>query len=98
MAVKTVYCVVLKEDAEALDAAPYPGDVGIRLLENVSKEGWTRWLERLVTIINENGLSSADEKSVALIEKHMLGFFFDEGDYGQLPAGYHAAGSAPAKK
>ena len=95
---KTVYCVVLKEDAEALDIAPYPGDIGLRLLENVSKEGWTRWLERLVTIINENGLSSADEKSVDLIEKHMLGFFFDEGDYGQLPAGYHAAGSAPAKK
>ncbi len=98
MATKTVYCVVLKQEAEALDGAPYPGELGFRLLENVSKEGWTRWLERLVTIINENGLSSADDKSVDLIEKHMLGFFFDEGDYGQLPAGFHAAGSTPAKK
>ena len=89
---KTVYCVVLKAEAEALDAAPYPGELGVRLLENVSKEGWTRWLERLVTIINENGLSSSDDKSVDLLEKHMLGFFFDEGDYGQLPAGFHTRG------
>jgi Fe-S cluster biosynthesis and repair protein YggX len=93
MATKTVYCVVLKEEAEALDAPPYPGELGYRILENVSKEGWGRWLERLVIIINENGLNSADKKATELLEKHMLGFFFEEGDYGQMPAGFHAAGS-----
>ena len=95
---KTVQCVVLKEEAEALDSPPYPGELGQRVFEHVSKEGWTRWLERLVTIINENGLNSSDLQTVELIEKHMKGFFFEEGDYGQLPAGFHAAGSAPEKK
>jgi Fe-S cluster biosynthesis and repair protein YggX len=87
-----VQCVVLKVEAEGLDKPPHPGELGIRIYENVSKEGWQQWLERLTTIINENGLTTADEKAIELIEKHMLGFFFNEGDYGQLPAGFQEAG------
>jgi len=89
---RTVACVVLKAEAEGMDKPPHPGELGQRIFENVSKEGWGRWLERLTTIINENGLSTADEQSIELIEKHMLGFFFGEGDYGQLPSGFRQAG------
>lgn len=89
---RTVQCVVLKKEAEGLDAPPYPGEIGIRIYENVSKEGWQQWLTRLSAIINENGLNTADVKSIELIEKHMLGFFFQEGDYGQAPAGFQAGG------
>ncbi len=89
---RMVQCVVLKTEAEGLDAPPHPGELGIRIYENVSKEGWKQWLERLTTIINENGLNTADPKNIELIEKHMLGFFFDEGDYGQVPAGFQAGG------
>jgi Fe-S cluster biosynthesis and repair protein YggX len=88
-----VKCVVLKIEAEALDAPPYPGELGQRVFENVSKEGWKQWLERLTVIINENGLNTADPKNVELIEKHMAGFFFNEGDYGQMPAGFQGGGS-----
>lgn len=91
MANNTLYCVVLKQQAEALDAPPYPGELGQRVFENVSKEGWAQWLQRLTAIINENGLNTADPQALQLIEKHMTGFFFGEGDYGQLPAGFHAA-------
>jgi len=92
MMANKVQCVVLKTEAEALDAPPHPGALGQRIFENVSKEGWKQWLERLTTIINENGLNTADPKNIELIEKHMLGFFFDEGDYGQAPAGFKAGG------
>ena len=78
----TVQCVVLEREAEALDAPPYPGKLGQRIVENVSKEGWTQWLERLVLIINENQLSSADPENLDLIEQHMVGFLFGEGDLG----------------
>ncbi len=81
-------CVVLKEKAEALDVPPYPGELGIRILESVSKEGWKQWLERLVTIINENQMVTGDPATHELIERHMLGFLFGEGDLGQLPAGF----------
>ena len=90
MSANTVNCVVLKKDAEALDAPPYPGELGQRVFEYVSKEGWSQWLERLTAIINENGLNSGDPDALELIEKHMKGFLFDEGDFGQLPAGFHA--------
>lgn len=95
---RTVKCVVLKTDAEGLDKVPHPGELGERIYDNVSKEGWKQWLDRLTTIINENGLNTADVHSLELIEKHMLGFFFAEGDYGQVPAGFHASGGGGGKK
>jgi Fe-S cluster biosynthesis and repair protein YggX len=87
-----VQCVVLKTEADAMDTPPHPGDLGQRIFENVSQEGWKKWLERLTTIINENGLNTADVKNIELIETHMVGFFFDEGDHGQAPAGFNAGG------
>ncbi len=85
---KTVYCSVLKRDADALEQAPHPGELGIRILENVSAEGWSSWLERLTAIINENGLNTADPETIKLIEQHMVGFLFGEGELGDLPAGF----------
>ena len=89
---RTVQCVVLKVAAEGLDRPPHPGELGQRIYANVSREGWNKWLERLTMIINENGLTTADPQSIEIIEKHMLGFFFDEGDYGQVPAEFRQAG------
>ena len=94
---RTVQCVVLKREAEGLDKPPHPGELGQRIFDNVSREGWKQWLEHVTTIINENGLSTADPQSMALIEKHMLGFFFGEGDYGQLPAGFQQGGGGGKK-
>lgn len=89
---RTVQCAVLKREAEGLDSPPHPGELGVRIYENVSQEGWKKWLERLTTIINENGLSTADPRSIELIEKHMVGFLFGEGDYGQVPEGFRPQG------
>ena len=85
---KLIDCVVLKKKAEALPSPPYPGELGQRILENVSQEGWNTWLERLVTIINENQLTTGDPATQELIEQHMLGFIFGEGELGQLPPGF----------
>ncbi len=86
--VRMVECVVLKREAEGLDEPPHPGEIGRRIYESVSQEGWTTWLQRLQMIINENQLNSADPRSVEIIEQHMLGFLFDEGDLGGLPQGF----------
>ncbi len=87
---RTVECVVLKREAEGLDEPPHPGEIGARVYENVSKEGWAEWLQRLQMIINENQLNSADPSSMEVIEQHMLGFLFGEGDLGGLPQGFQA--------
>lgn len=88
---RMVECVVLKAQAEGLESAPHPGELGVRIYENVSAEGWAKWLERLTTIINENGLNTADPRTIQLVEEHMLGFFFGEGDKGGEPDGFQQA-------
>ena len=89
---RNVLCSVLKREAEGLDRPPHPGELGQRIYESVSAEGWRKWLERLATIINENRLSTADPGSIAVIEQHMLGFLFGEGEMGKLPPGFNAPG------
>ena len=90
---RIVNCVVLKREAEGLEAPPHPGSLGERIYENVSEEGWKQWLERLTMIINENSLNTADPGSVEVIEKHMVGFLFSEGDFGALPEGFQQQGA-----
>ncbi|MEN8107700.1 MAG: oxidative damage protection protein [Pseudomonadota bacterium] len=90
---RIVNCIVLNREAEGLDAPPHPGSLGERIYENVSREGWQQWLERLTMIINENGLNTADVSSIEVIEKHMIGFLFKEGDMGQTPEGFQPPGA-----
>ena len=90
---RMVDCVVLKQPSEGLEAPPHPGELGQRIFENVSAEGWGEWLQRLQMIINENQLNTADPRSIEMIEQHMLGFFFQEGDLGDMPMGFRAAGA-----
>ena len=90
---RIVRCVVLNKEAEGLDAPPHPGDLGIRIYENVSKLGWQSWLDRLSAIINENGLNTADPETIEQIEAHMVGFLFHEGELGQAPDGFQASKS-----
>ncbi len=85
---RTVQCTVLGIQAEGLKKPPYPGELGQRIYEHVSADGWNQWLQRLVMIINEEQLNSADPACLERIEKHMVGFLFHEGDWGSTPAGY----------
>jgi Fe-S cluster biosynthesis and repair protein YggX len=90
-----IYCQLLKKDAERLEQVPHPGELGIRIYENISAEGWRQWLDRLTIIMNEMRISTADPQALEVIEQHMLGFLFGEGEEGQMPAGFQPP---PAKK
>ncbi|MGH7908392.1 MAG: oxidative damage protection protein, partial [Thermodesulfobacteriota bacterium] len=48
---RTVNCVKLGREAEGLDAPPYPGELGRRIFERVSKEAWKQWLEHQKTLV-----------------------------------------------
>ena len=86
---RKVQCVFLGKEAEGLDRPPYPGELGQRIYEQISREAWQQWLERSVMIINEYQLNSADPANLLLIEEHMRGFLFNEGDLGNMPRGYN---------
>ena len=42
---RKVNCVKLNKEAEGLDFPPYPGALGNKIFENVSKEAWAGWLK-----------------------------------------------------
>jgi Fe-S cluster biosynthesis and repair protein YggX len=83
---RTVQCVVLKSEAPGLDRPPYPGPLGQRILENVSREGWSRWVKHQVMLINEYRLTPVDPKARKFLEAEMEKYFFGPG--AELPADY----------
>jgi Fe-S cluster biosynthesis and repair protein YggX len=76
---RTVNCVVLGKEAEGLDYAPYPGELGQRIYESVSKEAWQRWLGHQTMLINEYRLTPIEPDARAFLEKEMDKYFFGEG-------------------
>jgi Fe-S cluster biosynthesis and repair protein YggX len=76
---RMVNCVKLGREAEGLDFPPYPGALGKRLYENVSKQAWQAWLEQQKMLINENRLSLADPKARKYLEEQMTKHFFGTG-------------------
>ena len=71
-----VNCVKLEKEAEGLERPTYPGELGQRIFENVSKEGWQEWLKFQTMLINENRLSPVDPKSRKFLEAEMEKYFF----------------------
>lgn len=76
---RTVHCVKLGRTAEGLDFPPYPGPLGQRVFENVSKEAWKQWLEQQKMLVNENRLNLADKKARDYLAQQMESHFFGAG-------------------
>ncbi len=83
---RIVHCVKLKIDAEGLDYPPYPGALGKRIFEQVSKQAWQQWLAHQTMLINENRISPMDPEARKFLESEMEKFLFGEGS--EKPAGY----------
>ena len=84
---RTVNCVKLKKEAEGLDRAPYPGELGQKVFDNVSKEAWQQWLGHQTMLINEYRLSPVDPKARTFLEEQMEKFFFSD-EQAELPPDY----------
>ncbi len=85
---RTIHCVKLGREAEGLGFAPWPGELGKRIYENVSKEAWAAWLAHQTMLINENRLNPLDPSTRAFIAAEMEKYFFGAGS--DRPAGYVA--------
>ena len=83
---RMVNCVKLGREAEGLDFAPYPGELGKRIFENVSKEAWQAWQRHQTMLVNENRLSMADPGARKWLAEQMEEHFFGSG--AEAPAGY----------
>ena len=76
---RRVMCVLLGEEAEGLDHPTYPGELGQRIFDQVSKSAWQKWLGHQTMLINEYRLTPIDPKAREFLETEMEKFFFGEG-------------------
>ena len=76
---RTVHCIKLGRDAEGLDFPPFPGAIGARVYDSVSKEAWKLWLEQQKMLVNENRLNLADKKARDYLVQQMEKHFFGDG-------------------
>ncbi len=80
MTVRIIHCLKLNKDAEGLDYQPYPGELGERIYQNISKEAWQAWLGRQTMYINEYRLDLSNSKARSFLADEMEKFLFGQGD------------------
>jgi Fe-S cluster biosynthesis and repair protein YggX len=83
---RTVFCAKLKKDLPGLDEAPWPGELGKRIFENISAQAWKMWEDRMKMILNEYRLMPWQKEAQELMARQMEEFFF--GESSALPPGY----------
>jgi Fe-S cluster biosynthesis and repair protein YggX len=83
---KTIFCKRLQKEAEPLSKAPFPGELGEKILQNISKQAWNEWLNHQTMLINEYRLSMIDPKARNFLKEEMQKYLFDGAD--EKPQGY----------
>ena len=83
---RTVNCIKLGREAEGLDAPTYPGELGQRIFDNISKEAWREWLAHQTMLINENRITPVDPEARKFLVAEMEKFLFE--GTAEKPAGY----------
>ena len=87
---RMVKCVKLGRELPGLDRPPFPGELGKRIFENVSKDAWAMWREQSVLIINHYGLNMVDPNAQTFLMEQMEQFFF--GEEAKMPEGWTPEG------
>jgi Fe-S cluster biosynthesis and repair protein YggX len=98
---RMVNCVKFGRELPGLDAPPFPGKLGERIFNEVSREAWNLWPQQSTLIINHYGLNLADPQAQKLLMQQMEEFFFGVG--AQMPEGWtpeaqSGKGGAPRRK
>ncbi|AUH72417.1 protein that protects iron-sulfur proteins against oxidative damage [Legionella sainthelensi] len=83
---RIVHCCKLKQDAEGMLKPPFPGSLGERIYNEVSKQAWNMWLSHQTMLINEYRLNLMEAKARDFLKEEMQKYFFGEGS--EKPAGY----------
>ncbi|MCP3680963.1 MAG: oxidative damage protection protein [Gammaproteobacteria bacterium] len=88
MSIRIIFCQKLQQKKEGLEFAPFPGEIGQRIYEEICKEAWQQWLDHQTILINENRLNMLDSDARKYLRQEMEKFLFGEGS--DKPAGYVA--------
>ena len=90
---RQIYCYKLGKRAEGLEAPPWPGPLGERIFNEISKQAWQDWLRQQTILINEYKLSPLDREHKKYLASQMEAYLFGEGIV--LPDAWKAQYSEP---
>ena len=74
---RTVFCEYLKKEADGLDFQLYPGDLGQRIFNSISKQAWSEWIKKQTMLVNEKKLNMMNADHRKLLEQEMINFLFE---------------------
>jgi Fe-S cluster biosynthesis and repair protein YggX len=74
-----VHCVKLGRALPGLAFRPFPGELGQRLFDHVSMEGWAQWIEQSKMLVNEYRLNLSLPESRTFLMEQCEKFFFGSG-------------------
>lgn len=74
---RTVFCVRLQTEADGLDFQLYPGELGKRIFDNISKQAWAEWQKKQTMLINEKKLNMMEPTDRQFLETQMQAYLFE---------------------
>ncbi len=74
---RTVFCEYLKKETDGLDFQLYPGELGKRIFDHISKEAWGLWIKKQTMLVNEKKLNMMNAEHRKLLEQEMTNFLFE---------------------
>ncbi|WP_111979875.1 oxidative damage protection protein [Algibacillus agarilyticus] len=77
---RTVFCQLLQKEADGLDFQLYPGELGKRIFDSISKEAWGQWQAKQTMLINEKKLNMMNVDDRKVLEESMVAFLFEGQD------------------
>lgn len=76
---ETVFDVKTQREGEKLARPPFKNELGQRIYESVSKEGWQLWIAHSTMLINEYRIDLSSKQGTEFLLKQCEEFFFGEG-------------------
>lgn len=74
---RIVFCEYLKQELEGLDFQLYPGDLGKRIFDSISKQAWSEWIKKQTMLVNEKKLNMMNPEHRKQLETEMVNFLFE---------------------
>lgn len=88
---RTIFCTYLQHEAEGQDFQLYPGELGKRIYNEISKEAWAQWQSKQTMLINKRKMSMMNPEYRKELENEMVNFLFEGKEV-------HIEGFAPPEK
>ncbi|MEA9391687.1 oxidative damage protection protein [Acerihabitans sp. TG2] len=77
---RTIFCTFLNREAEGQEFQFYPGELGKRIFDTISKDAWAQWQTKQTMLINEKKLSMMNLADRKILEQEMIKFLFEGHD------------------